>query len=120
MSKGQDNFLPISKFVEKSKIKDPHNLELTLYINDKVRQNDPTSNMHFKIGETLKFITKYTTLNRGDLLLTGTPHGIGPIAVGDKLEANIKQDGNIIVKMNYDVIQDEDDKTSQGLGVPKF
>jgi acylpyruvate hydrolase len=59
--------------------------------------------MHYKIGETLEYITNYVTLNPGDLILTGTPHGIGPIKVGDKLKASLKQDGNILVEMNYQV-----------------
>ncbi len=100
-SKGQDGFLPISRFIEKSKVKDPHNLELTLWINDQVKQTDNTGNMHYKIGETLEHITKYVTLNKGDLILTGTPHGIGQINVGDRMKANLKQNGEVLVEMNY-------------------
>lgn len=66
--------------------------------------------MHYKIGETLETITKYATLNEGDLILTGTPSGIGPINVGDKLKANLKQDGESIVEMKFDVIQEEDEE----------
>lgn len=64
--------------------------------------------MYFKIDDTLETITKYVTLNEGDLILTGTPAGIGPISVGDKLKANLKQDGEIIIDINFDVIQDDD------------
>jgi len=63
--------------------------------------------MHYKIGETLEYITKYVTLNPGDLILTGTPHGIGPIKVGDNLKANLKQDGNVLVEMNYQVEEEK-------------
>lgn len=59
--------------------------------------------MHYKIGETLEHLTSYVTLNKGDLILTGTPSGIGQIKVGDKLKANIKQEGKVLVEMSYDV-----------------
>ncbi len=82
-------------------------LKITLWINGQIKQKDNTGNMHYKIGETLEYITNYVTLNPGDLILTGTPHGIGPIQVGDKLKANLKQDGKVIVEMNYDVEEEK-------------
>jgi acylpyruvate hydrolase len=109
-SKGQDTFLPISKFVEKSQVKDPHNLELTLWINEQVKQHDNTGSMHYKIGETLEHLTRYITLNKGDLILTGTPSGIGPINIGDQLKASLKQDGKSLVEMNFNVEEDFDCK----------
>ncbi len=98
----------MSNFIEKSAVKDPHNLDITLYINDQVKQSDNTGNMHYKIGETLENITKYVTLNQGDLILTGTPSGIGPINVGDKLRGVLKQDGKVLVEMNYLVEEEKD------------
>jgi acylpyruvate hydrolase len=86
---------------------DPHNLDLTLFINNQVRQQDNTGNMHYKIGETLEHLSHYVTLNKGDLILTGTPSGIGPISVGDKLMAQLKQEEKTLVEMKYDVIEDE-------------
>jgi acylpyruvate hydrolase len=115
-SKGQDSFLPISRFIERSKVIDPHNLELTLFINNQVRQQDNTGNMHYKIGETLEHLSYYVTLNKGDLILTGTPSGIGAISVGDKLLAQLKQDDKILVEMKYDVIEEEKEKEI----LPKF
>jgi acylpyruvate hydrolase len=85
----------------------PHNLELTLFINNQVRQKDNTGNMHYKIGETLEHLSHYVTLNKGDLILTGTPSGIGPINVGDKLMAQLKQEDKTLVEMKYDVIEEE-------------
>ena len=76
---------------------------MTLYINNEIKQQDNTGNMHFKIGDQLEYITKYCTLNPGDLILTGTPHGIGPIKLGDKLHATLSQDGQIVVEMKYNV-----------------
>jgi acylpyruvate hydrolase len=93
--------------VEKSAVKDPHNLNIELLINDEIRQSDNTGNMYFKIGETLEHLTKYVTLNEGDLILTGTPAGIGPINVGDKLKGLLKQDNKILVEMNYKIEEEQ-------------
>lgn len=59
--------------------------------------------MYYKIGDQLEQITKYVTLNQGDLILTGTPSGIGPINVGDQLRANLKQNGEVLVEMSFNV-----------------
>lgn len=93
--------------MEKSAVKDPHNLNIELLINDEIRQSDNTGNMYFKIGETLEHLTKYVTLNEGDLILTGTPAGIGPINVGDKLKGLLKQDNKILVEMNYKIEEEQ-------------
>lgn len=63
--------------------------------------------MYFKIGETLEHLTKYVTLNEGDMILTGTPVGIGPINVGDKLKGVLKQENEVLVEMNYKVEEEE-------------
>ena len=106
-SKGQDTFLPISNFIPKSNVSDPHNLELILKINDRVIQHDNTKNMYYKIGEQLEFISNYVTLYPGDLILTGTPAGVGPIKVGDNLNGVIKQNGSVLVEMQYHVEEDK-------------
>jgi acylpyruvate hydrolase len=106
LAKGQDTFLPLSRFVDKKDVIEPHNLELTLFINEKVRQHDNTGNMHYKIGDQIEYISRYVILNPGDLILTGTPHGIGPIEVGDKIHATLKQNEQLLVEMRYDVTKD--------------
>jgi acylpyruvate hydrolase len=62
-------------------VTDPHDLNLELRINDKVVQEDSTSSMFYKIPFLLSFLSQHMTLNVGDLILTGTPHGVGPIKV---------------------------------------
>ena len=64
--------------------------------------------MFYKIGEQLEQITKYVTLNQGDLILTGTPSGIGPINVGDKLRANLKQNEEVLVEMDFKVEEEKE------------
>jgi acylpyruvate hydrolase len=62
-------------------IEDPQSVDLLLRINDKVVQSDSTSSMYYKIPFLIEFLSQYMTLNPGDLILTGTPHGVGPIRV---------------------------------------
>jgi len=62
--------------------------------------------MHFKIHEQLQYITKYMTLEAGDILMTGTPEGLGPVSEGDKLEASLTYKGKVLATIS-DVIQKE-------------
>ena len=59
--------------------------------------------MHFKIDDLISYSSKYITLNDGDLILTGTPEGVGPIKVGDKIEGTATVEGNIIAELNFTV-----------------
>jgi acylpyruvate hydrolase len=93
IAKGFDTFLPVSKVISKSAIPDPHNIELYLTVNDEVRQNDSTELMLFRIPRILSDISKVMTLNPGDIVITGTPKGVGPVVPGDIMRAGIKIDG---------------------------
>jgi acylpyruvate hydrolase len=93
IAKGFDTFLPISKIIPKSAIPDPHNVELYLTVNNEHRQRDSTELMLFRIPRLLSEISKVMTLEAGDLVLTGTPKGVGPVVPGDVMRAGIKVDG---------------------------
>lgn len=93
IAKGFDTFLPVSGPIEKSLIKDPHNVELYLKVNGEMKQNDNTELMLFRIGRQLADISKVMTLEKGDIVLTGTPKGVGPVVTGDVMEAGLKIDG---------------------------
>ena len=67
---GFDTFLPMSKFIPKEKIPDPHNVRLQLKVNDKVVQDDNTELMLFKIPELLEAITDVMALEEGDIVLS--------------------------------------------------
>lgn len=56
-------------------------------VNGKTRQQDMAQNMHFKIDEIISYISTYIKLDDGDLILTGTPDGVGPVVSGDKVVA---------------------------------
>lgn len=67
-------------------------------VNEKTRQKDMTSKMHFKIDEIISFTSKYVTLSEGDLILTGTPSGVGPLKPGDRVLATAKFQDKIVGK----------------------
>lgn len=93
IAKGFDTFLPISDFIPKAAIPDPHAAELYLTVNGEVRQRDSTELMLFRIPRQLSDISKIMALERGDVVLTGTPKGVGPVGPGDVMRAGIRVDG---------------------------
>jgi acylpyruvate hydrolase len=103
IAKGFDTFLPISNFIAKSRISDPHNLNLWLTVNNEVKQSDNTELMLFKIPRQLSDISQVMTLEKGDLVLTGTPKGVGPVKTGDVMRAGLKVNGKNIEEANMEV-----------------
>ena len=103
IAKGFDTFLPISDFISKALIPDPHRLELYLSVNGQVKQSDSTSLMLFPIPRQIRDISQIMTLEKGDLLLTGTPKGVGPVSVGDLLKARIRNGEQELARIEVDV-----------------
>lgn len=89
VAKGQDTFTPISAVLPKSAINDPDNLELWLKVDDEIRQKGSTRDMIFKIPFLISHISSIMTLMEGDVILTGTPKGVGPVRAGQKITAGI-------------------------------
>lgn len=86
-AKSFDTFTPLGPFVE-TQI-DATNLTLQLFQNGELRQNSNTAEMIFKPAELVSFISTNLTLLPGDVILTGTTSGVGPIQSGDRLEVRI-------------------------------
>jgi 2-keto-4-pentenoate hydratase/2-oxohepta-3-ene-1,7-dioic acid hydratase in catechol pathway len=86
--KSFDTFTPLGPYVE-TKI-DPHDLNIQLFQNGQLRQNSNTKNLIFNCYRLVSFISTNLTLLPGDVILTGTPSGIGPIQSGDRLEVRIQ------------------------------
>ncbi|PGH15637.1 hypothetical protein AJ79_02230 [Helicocarpus griseus UAMH5409] len=93
IAKGFDTFLPISNLIPKQAIPDPHNAMLHLSVNGQLRQRDNTNLMLYRIPRQLADISRVMTLEPGDLVLTGTPKGVGEVKEGDVMEAGIEVDG---------------------------
>lgn len=89
IAKGFDHSCPVSQFVNKDTVSDYNNLDLMLSVNDTVRQNSNTANMIFKVPFLIQYISRYFTLMEGDLIITGTPEGVGPLQEGDQIEGRI-------------------------------
>jgi len=87
-SKSFDTFTPLGPYVE-TKI-DPHDLSIQLFQNGQLRQNGNTSQLLFNCFHLVSFISTNMTLLPGDVILTGTPAGVGPIESGDRLEVRIQ------------------------------
>ena len=90
-AKGFDGSLPISKFQPKENF-DLNNLNFSLKKNGAIVQNGNTKDMLFNINVLIANISQYFTLKKGDLIYTGTPSGVGPIQIGDKLEGFIENE----------------------------
>jgi len=87
-AKSFDTFTPLGPLVETTI--DPNALNIQLFQNGQLRQNSNTSQLIFKPAELVSFISTNLTLLPGDVILTGTPSGIGPIKSGDRLEVRIQ------------------------------
>lgn len=93
IGKGFDTFMPLSPFISKSQIPDPYNVELNLKVNDELRQHDKTDLMIFPIHKFLSMMSSIMTIEKGDVILTGTPKGVGALKPGDQVEAWIEVNG---------------------------
>ncbi|KAK5133259.1 hypothetical protein LTR08_007993 [Meristemomyces frigidus] len=93
IAKGFDTFCPVAGPIAKSKITDPHDVEIYLKVNGKTKQEDSTGLMLFRIPRQLSDISKVMTLEKGDIVLTGTPKGVGPVVTGDVMEAGLRIGG---------------------------
>ena len=87
-AKSFDTFTPLGPYVE-TKI-DPHDLSIQLFQNGQLRQNGNTSQLIFNCFHLVSFISVNMTLLPGDVILTGTPSGVGPIESADRLEVRIQ------------------------------
>ncbi|MCX8012535.1 MAG: fumarylacetoacetate hydrolase family protein, partial [Desulfobacterota bacterium] len=93
-AKSLDTFGPIGpQLVLTQDIGDPHNLIIECRLNNKVVQKSNTRNMIFSIEEILAFVSKNFTLFPGDIIITGTPDGVGPLKPGDVVEVEIEKIG---------------------------
>lgn len=90
---------PVSAFVPKDKVPDPHRLKLWLRVNGQLRQEGETSAMIFSIPYLISYVTKFIALEEGDIILTGTPKGVGPVKENDEIQAGIEGLVNMTFKV---------------------
>ncbi len=92
-AKSYDTFCPIGPRIAKGL--DPDDLDIKLWLNGAVRQSSNTSNMIFKVNELIAFISGIMTLLPGDVILTGTPVGVGEMKRGDVVAVEIEGIGKL-------------------------
>jgi 2,4-diketo-3-deoxy-L-fuconate hydrolase len=83
--------------VTADEITDPSVLDLSITVNGEMRQKANTRDMILGVPELIEFASSFYTLLPGDVLLTGTPEGVGPICAGDVMHARIDRIGDMIV-----------------------
>ena len=94
LSKGMDTFGPMSEPVPIGDI-DVQDLDLTLMVNGEVRQSGNTGNMIFTVPKLIAYVTRFMTMEQGDVLITGTPEGVSEIRPGDTVVAEIQGVGRL-------------------------
>ncbi len=99
LSKGFNGSAPISKFVSKNKFKDLKDLNFRLKLDGDIRQQGNTGLMLFSFEEIISYISKFIWLKEGDIIFTGTPKGVGPVRIGNILEAFIEDEKMLEVEI---------------------
>ena len=97
-AKGFDTFCPIGPWIETEFI--PGSQKIITTLNGEVKQSEPLSSMNFKIPEIIQFISSVMTLLPGDVILTGTPAGIGPMPAGAEVTVLIEGIGSLSNKVS--------------------
>jgi 2-keto-4-pentenoate hydratase/2-oxohepta-3-ene-1,7-dioic acid hydratase in catechol pathway len=97
-AKSIDTFCPVGELVPAAEVPDPQALRIRCLVNGEVRQDSTTADMIFSVAELITFVSEAITLEPGDLLLTGTPEGVGlyrdpPLFLADGDEVTVEIDG---------------------------
>lgn len=99
LSKGFSASAPVSRVISAGEIDNAENLNISLMINGEMKQNANTSQMIFKIGYVVHYISSIFGLKKGDLIFTGTPAGVTRLNSGDFIEAEIEKIGKLEIKV---------------------
>jgi 5-carboxymethyl-2-hydroxymuconate isomerase len=97
-AKSLDTFCPVGELVPAAEVPDPQALRIRCLVNGEVRQDSTTADMIFTVAELIAFVSEAITLEPGDLLLTGTPEGVGvfrdpPVFLADGDEVTVEIEG---------------------------
>jgi 2-keto-4-pentenoate hydratase/2-oxohepta-3-ene-1,7-dioic acid hydratase in catechol pathway len=92
-AKGFDTFCPLGPWIETDA--DPADLELVTQVNGEVRQRARTSQLHYGVPALIAYVSQAMTLLPGDVLLTGTPAGAGPLTDGDEVSVTVEGIGTL-------------------------
>ena len=90
LAKAFNGSAPVSEFIPKSEFADLQNLNFALTVNGETRQQGNTSLMLFKLDYLISFVSRFFLLQKGDIIFTGTPKGVGPVHIGDQLVGTLE------------------------------
>ena len=85
--------------VTKDEVANPNDLDLWLTVNGEPRQKSNTSYLVYDIARLIEFASSFYTLMPGDIIMTGTPEGVGPIKPGDVIEACVESIGQFSIRV---------------------
>ena len=91
-AKAFDNSAVIGRFIQISELKNTEHISFDLAINNNMVQQGISSQMIFNIDTIISYVSGFITLKTGDLIYTGTPAGVGPVKIGDRLIAKIEEE----------------------------
>ncbi|MGB1249730.1 MAG: fumarylacetoacetate hydrolase family protein [Candidatus Promineifilaceae bacterium] len=92
-AKGHDTFGPLGPVMVTPDELDPTNVNIRTYVNGEQRQDGNTGNLRHSVAELIEFLSDFMTLNRGDMIFTGTPKGISHVYAGDEVRVEIDEIG---------------------------
>lgn len=96
--KSFDTFTPIGPWIAtKDEVGDPGQLELRCWVNQELRQETNTRNLIYSVPKLIEYVSSVMTLHAGDVVSTGTPAGVGPLADGDRVVVEIERVGRLEV-----------------------
>lgn len=99
IAKGFDTACPLSDFAAAATVADPQNLTIRLAVNGVERQNGSTGLMINSVSKIISYLSTVYTLEEGDIILTGTPAGVGRVVSGDRLQAEIPGVASLAVQV---------------------
>jgi 5-carboxymethyl-2-hydroxymuconate isomerase len=99
IAKGFDSSCPLSNFAPAEAVADPQDLTIRLSLNGVERQNGTTGLMITNVARIISYLSTIFTLEEGDIILTGTPAGVGRVAAGDRLQAEVTGVGRLAVQV---------------------
>lgn len=95
-AKGFDTSCPLGPWILAAKDLDVEDLRVTTRVDDEIRQDDTTANMLTPVAGLVSYVSEMFTLEPGDIILTGTPAGVGPIEAGHRVEVAIEGIGVLV------------------------
>lgn len=90
LAKGFNGSAPISEFLPLTDFPDLQNINFRLDVNGETRQQGNSKMMMNSFDDIIAYISKFITLKKGDVIFTGTPEGVGPVKIGDRLEGYVE------------------------------